>query len=90
MDFVLALPKTLLGHEVVWVIVDRLTKLAHFIPLRVKRSMENMAWTYIKEIVSLHGVPMDIISDRDPRFVSHFWQSLQEAMEMKLQFSITF
>ena len=73
MDFVTALLRTLSGHEVVWVIVDRLTKLAHFIPLRVGCSLEMMAQLYIKEIVRSHGVPVGIVSDRDPRFVSRFW-----------------
>ena len=72
MDFVTALPMTPSGHEVVWVIVDRLTKSAHFIPVRVGYSLEKMAQLYIKEIVSLHGVPVDIVLDRDSRFVSHF------------------
>ena len=90
MDFVSALPKTPTGSEVVWVIVDRLTKSAHFIPLRVGYSLEKLARLYVKEIVRLHGVPKEIISDRDPRFVSHFWQSLHEALGTKLQFSTAF
>ena len=72
MYFVTALPRTLSGHEVVWVIVDRLTKIAHFLPLRTGCTMEKLAQTYIDEIVRLHGVPLTIVSDRDPRFVSWF------------------
>ena len=72
MDFVSALPRTTAGNEVVWVIVDRLTKSAHFIPLRVGCTMEKLARLYVKEIVRLHGVPKEIISDRDSRFVSRF------------------
>ena len=90
MDFVSALPKTRAGYEVVWVIVDRLTKSAHFIPLRVGWTMEKLAQLYIQEIVRLHGVPVTIVSDRDPRFVSRFWKSLHEAMGTKLQFSTAF
>ena len=63
MDFVSALPRTPAGHEVVWVIVDRLTKVAHFIPLRVGCSLSKLADTYVKEIVRLHGVSVEITSD---------------------------
>ena len=84
MDFASALPRTPAGNEVVWVIVDRLTKSAHFIPLRVGCSLDKMARIYLKEIVRLHSVPKEITSDRDPRFVSHFWQSLHEALGTKL------
>ena len=72
MDFVTASPRTPSGYEVVWVIIDRLMKSAHFIPLRVGYSLEKLAQLYIKEIVRLHGVLMDIVSDRDLRFVSRF------------------
>ena len=65
MDFVSAFPRTLASNEVVWVIVDRLMKSAHFIPLRVGCTMEKLARLYVKEIVRLHGVPKEIISDRD-------------------------
>ena len=90
MDFISALPRTLAGHEVVWVIVDRLTKSAHFLPLRVGCSLAKMAEIYIKEIVRLHGIPVTITSDRDPRFVSRFWRSLHELLGTKLQFSTAF
>ena len=90
MDFVSALPRTPSGYEVVWVIVDRLTKSAHFIPLRVGCPLAKMADIYVKEIVRLHGVPKEITSDRDPRFVSRFWRSLHKALGTKLQFSTAF
>ena len=73
MDFVTALPRSSLGHDMIWVIVDRLTKSAHFIPLRIGCSMEKLAQIYIQEIVRLHGVSIGIVLDRGPRFVSHFW-----------------
>ncbi|GKC11081.1 putative reverse transcriptase domain-containing protein [Tanacetum coccineum] len=76
MDFVTKLPKTLNGHDTIWVIIDRLTKSAHFIPTRATDSMETLTRLYIKEIVSQHGVPISIISDRDSHFTSRFWQSL--------------
>ncbi|GJW93831.1 putative reverse transcriptase domain-containing protein [Tanacetum coccineum] len=77
MDFVTKLPKTSSGHDTIWVIVDRLTKSAHFIPTRATDSMETLTRLYIKEIVSRHGVPISIISDRDSHFTSRFWQSAE-------------
>ena len=74
-DFMTTLPRIPSGHEVVWVMVDRLTKSAHFIPLRVGCSLEKMAEIYIKEIVRLRGMLVDIVLDRDPMFIRHFWQS---------------
>jgi transposase InsO family protein len=87
MDFVTALPKTPKGHNAVWVIVDRLTKSAHFLPFRVGQSTEQLADMYMREIVRLHGVPASIVSDRDTRFRSHFWDSLQETLGTRLKFS---
>ncbi|GJU31641.1 putative reverse transcriptase domain-containing protein [Tanacetum coccineum] len=81
MDFVTKLPKTSNEHDTIWVIVDRLTKSAHFIPTRETYSMETLRRLYIKEIVSRHGVPISIISDRDSHFTSRFWQSMQSAMD---------
>ncbi|GJY92613.1 reverse transcriptase domain-containing protein [Tanacetum coccineum] len=80
MDFITKLPKTSNGHDTIWVIVDRLTKSAHFIPTRETDSMETLTRLYIKEIVSRHGVPISIISDRDSHFTSRFWKSLQNAL----------
>ena len=70
MDFVTGLPTTFHKNNVVWVIVDRLTKSAHFIPIRMDFSLAKLTKLYIKEIVRLHGVPSSIMSDRDPRFTS--------------------
>ena len=81
MDFVTGLPRSQRGHDAVWVIVDRLTKTAHFLPIRVSDSVDVLSRLYIREIVRLHGVPVSIVSDRDPRFTSRFWQSLQAALE---------
>ncbi|GJW55409.1 putative reverse transcriptase domain-containing protein [Tanacetum coccineum] len=80
MDFVTKLPKTSNGHDTIWVIIDRLTKSAHFIPTQETDSMETLTRLYIKEIVSRYGVPISIISDRDNHFTSRFWQSLQSAL----------
>ncbi|GJZ92160.1 putative reverse transcriptase domain-containing protein [Tanacetum coccineum] len=90
MDFVTKLPKTSTGHDAIWVIVDRLTKSAHFIPIRATDSMETLTRLYIKEIVSRHGVPISIISDHDSHFTSRFWQSLQNALGTQLDMSTTY
>nr|GEU70434.1 reverse transcriptase domain-containing protein [Tanacetum cinerariifolium] len=84
MDFVTKLPRTLNRHDTIWVIIDRLTKSAHFIPTRETESMNTLTWLYIKEIISRHGVPISIILDRDRHFTSRFWQSLQIALANKL------
>ncbi|GJY81255.1 putative reverse transcriptase domain-containing protein, partial [Tanacetum coccineum] len=90
MDFVTKLPKTSIGHDTIWVIVDRLTKSAHFIPTRATDSMETLTRLYIKEIVSRHGVPISISSDHDSHFTSRFWQSLQNALGTQLHMSTTY
>ena len=72
MDFVIGLPKTLRKNDAVWVIVDRLTKSAHFLPIKWGTTLEQLARKYINEIIRLHGVPLSIVSDRDPRFTSRF------------------
>ncbi|GJU57589.1 putative reverse transcriptase domain-containing protein [Tanacetum coccineum] len=90
MDFITKLPKTSNGHDTIWVIVDRLTKSAHFIPTRETDSMETLTRLYIKEIVSRHGVPISIISDRDSHFTSRFWQSLQKALGTQLDMSTAY
>ncbi|GKC30047.1 reverse transcriptase domain-containing protein [Tanacetum coccineum] len=90
MDFVTKLPKTSNGHDTIWVIVDRLTKSAHFIPTRETNSMETLTRLYIKEIVLRHGVPMSIISDHDSHFTSRFWQSMQSALGTQLDISMTY
>ena len=75
MDFIDGLPRSRLGHSSIWVIVDRLTKSAYFISNKSNRSASHLAKLYVKEIVRLHGVPNSIVCDRDPLFMSHFWQS---------------
>ncbi|GKD04411.1 putative reverse transcriptase domain-containing protein, partial [Tanacetum coccineum] len=80
MDFVTKLPRTSSGHDTIWVIMDRLTKFAYFLPTREDYKMERLARLYLNEIVARHGVPILIISDRDSRFTSRFCQSMQEAL----------
>ncbi|GJV24488.1 retrotransposon protein, putative, ty3-gypsy subclass [Tanacetum coccineum] len=90
MDFVTKLPKTSSGQDTIWVIVDRLTKSAHFLPMKETDSMEKLTRQYLKEVVSRHGVPVLIISDRDSKFTSHFWQSLNKALGTQLDMSTAY
>ncbi|GKD63337.1 putative reverse transcriptase domain-containing protein, partial [Tanacetum coccineum] len=87
MDFVTKLPRTSSGHDTIWVIVDRLTKSAHFLPMREDYKMDRL---YLNKIVASHGVPISIISDRDSRFTSRFWQSMQEALGTRLDMSTAY
>ncbi|GJY32753.1 putative reverse transcriptase domain-containing protein [Tanacetum coccineum] len=81
MDFVTKLPRTTKKHDAIWVIVDRLTKSAHFIPIRGKMLVHKLAKIYINEIVARHGVPVSIVLDRDGHFTSNFWRDFQEELE---------
>ena len=90
MDFVVGLPKTVGQHDSVWVIVVRYTKSAHFLPVKVTFTVDQYAELYVKEIVRLHGAPKTIVSDRDQKFTSKFWEGLQRAMGTRLKFSTAF
>nr|GFC68188.1 putative nucleotidyltransferase, ribonuclease H [Tanacetum cinerariifolium] len=90
MDFVTGLPRTQRRHDAIWVVVDRLTKSAHFLPIRKDYSVSKLAETFQQEIVRLHGTPSAIVSDRDPRFASRFWKGLQKAWGIRLNFSTAF
>ncbi|KAD4888293.1 hypothetical protein E3N88_20366 [Mikania micrantha] len=90
MDFITKLPRTARGYDSIWVIVDRLTKAAHFLPIRETNRVEELARIYINEIVCRHGVPLNIISDRDDRFIAHFWKSLQSAFGTQLNLSTAY
>ncbi|GJW01593.1 putative reverse transcriptase domain-containing protein [Tanacetum coccineum] len=90
MDFVTKLPKSSQGHDTIWVIVDRLTKSAIFTPMRETDSTKKLARIYIKEVVTTHGIPVSIICNRDPKFASHFWRSLQKALGTSLEMSIAY
>ena len=90
MDFVSGFPLTQQKHDSVRVIVDRLTKSAHFILVRIAYSMDRLAELYVDEIVRLHAVPLSIVLDRDLCFISRFWRELQSALGTKLTFSTTF
>ena len=90
MDFVTHFPWTLRRHDAVWVIVDRLTKSAHFLAVRMTFTLEEFYRLYIREIVRLHGVLVSIVLDRDPRFMAHFCKSFQKAMGTQLTMSTAF
>jgi hypothetical protein len=87
MDFIVGLPHTRDGYDSIWVIVDRLTKVAHFIPVKTTYSGAQLAELYMSRIVCLHGVPKRIVSDRGIQFTSRFWKRLHESMDTKLNFS---
>ncbi|KAJ9537987.1 hypothetical protein OSB04_030720 [Centaurea solstitialis] len=90
MDLVTGIPKTVRKHDAIWVVVDRLTKSAHFIAIRDASSSEVLADIYVREIVARHGVPVPVISDRDVRFTSCFWSKFHEELGTKLQFGTAF
>ncbi|WVZ76109.1 hypothetical protein U9M48_024111 [Paspalum notatum var. saurae] len=87
MDFIVGLPRTQSGFDSIWVVVDRLTKVAHFIPVKTTYSGAKLAELYMSRIVCLHGVPKKIVSDRGTQFTSHFWKRLHESMDTRLNFS---
>ena len=90
MDFVSSFPLTQRKHDAIWVIVDRLTKSAHFLPIRLDYSMDRLADLYVNEIFRLHGIRVSIVSNHDPRFTSRFWKELQSAFGTRLNFSTAF
>ncbi|GKA66289.1 putative reverse transcriptase domain-containing protein, partial [Tanacetum coccineum] len=86
----LKLPRTSSGYDTIWVIMDRLTKSTHSLPMREDYKMDRLARLYLNEIVARHGVPISIISDRNSRFTSRFWQSMQEALGTRLNMSTAY
>jgi hypothetical protein len=90
MDFIVGLPHTQRGYDYIWVIVDHLTKVAHFLPVKTKYRSAKLAELYMERIVCLHGVPKKIVSDRGTQFTSHYWQKLHELLGTKLNFSIAY
>ena len=84
MHFIVGLPLTQKGHNSIWVIVDRLTKSAHFIPVHSTYRPSDYAELYFSHIVKLHGVPRTIISDRGPQFTARFWEHLHSLLGTKL------
>ena len=90
MDFIVGLPRTQRGYDSIWVIVDRLTKVPHFIPVKTTYNEPKLVELYMEKIVCLHGVPKKIMSDRGTQFTSHFWQQVHTSLETKLNFSTTY
>jgi transposase InsO family protein len=90
MDFVVGLPRTPKGNDSVWVIVDRLTKVAHFVPVKTQHRTERLAELYVEHILRLHRAPRSIVSDRGPQFVAKFWRSFRKLMGTTLNYNTTF
>ena len=90
MDFVMGLPRTRHGFDAIWVVVDPLTKTAHFLPVRSTYTPERLAKLYMSEIVRLHGVPLSVVSDRDPQFTSRFWRAFQRELGTDLRVSTAY
>jgi transposase InsO family protein len=87
MDFIMGLPRTRSGYDSIWIIVDRLTKVAHFIPVKTTYSVPQLAELYRSRIVYLHRVPKNILSNRGTQFTSGFWERLHETLDTQLCFS---
>ena len=90
MDFVSGFSLTQQKHDSVWVIVDKLTKSAHFIPVMMDYSMDRIAELYVKEIIRLRGVPLSIVPNRDTRFTSRSWKEILLALGTRLNFNTAF
>jgi transposase InsO family protein len=90
MDFIVGLPRTQAGYDSIWVILDRLMKVGHFIPVKTTYSGAKLMELYMLRIMCLHGVPKKIMSDRGSQFTSKFWEKLHESMDTKLNFSLAY
>jgi hypothetical protein len=90
MDFIVGLPRTQSGYDSIWVLVDLLTKVAHFIPIKTTYSRPQLAELYMLEIVCLHGVPKKIVSDRGTQFTLKFWERLHETLDTQLRLCSTY
>ena len=90
MDFITKLPRTARGVDAIWMIIDRLTKSAHFLAISESSSAERLAELYVREVVSRHGVLISIVSDRDVRFTSRFWKKFHEELGTRLHFSTAY
>jgi len=86
-DFITGLPRTQRGYDSIWVIVDQLTKVAHFVPVKTNYNGARLAKLYMERIVCLHGVPKKVVSDRGTQFTSHFWHKVHRSLGTKLNFS---
>jgi hypothetical protein len=89
MDFIVGLSRTHSGYDSIWITVDRLTKVAHFVPVKTTYSGPQLAELYISRIVCLHGVPKKVVSERGTQFTLMFWERLHETLDTQLRFSST-
>ena len=90
MDFIIGFPRTSKDHDSIMVVVDKLTKAAHFIPLKTTHKVADVSDIFLKEVACLHEIPKMIVSDRDPKFTSNFWKALFKGFRMNLNFSIAY
>jgi hypothetical protein len=90
MDFVVGLPRTPKGNDSVWVIVDRVTKVAHFVPVKTRYATEKLADLYVEHVLRLHGAPRSIMSNCGPQFVSKFWKSFHKLLGTTLGYNTAF
>jgi transposase InsO family protein len=90
MDFIVGLPRTQSGYDSIWVILDQLTKVAHFIHVKTTYSRPQLVELYMSRIVCLHGVPKKIVSDRGTQFTLKFWERLHETLDTQLRFSFAY
>jgi hypothetical protein len=90
MDFIEGFPRTRKQHDSIMVVVDKLTKDAHFIPLKITHKAEDVVDIFLKEVARLHRIPKTIVSDRDSKFTSNFWKGLFKGFETNLNFSTVY
>jgi hypothetical protein len=90
MDFIIGLPRTNKQHDSIMVVVEKFTKAAHFVPVKIMHKVTNIAEIFMKEIARLHGIPRTIVSDRDTKFTSNFWRGLFKGFGTNLNFSTTY